>query len=108
MFWSKRSREFNLQLELDGYAADIEELIEIAHANARRAFVESHRNEWNYWRSRTDTLPKIRGYIDHARGARSTGFERSGVTWRRPRTPDHTDATFHVVMTDSLSPSLTT
>ena len=70
MFWGRRAREFNLQVELDGYAADIEELIEIAETNADRAFEECHRNEWDYWRRLArDILPKLRGILDHARGA---------------------------------------
>ncbi len=52
MFWSKLAREYELQRELDGYAAEIEEMIEIAAANERRAFAECQRIEWDHWRTR--------------------------------------------------------
>ena len=69
MFWSKLAREYELQRELDGYAAEIEEMIEIAAANERRAFAECQLIEWDYWRTRKRHLQEFGGKVlDHARG----------------------------------------
>ena len=105
---SKQRREFQLQSELDRYAAEIEELIEIADANENRAFAECYRSEWNYWRRLKQGLLELRSkYMDHARGGSDywlrvvrvqlEGFRRVGPYGRwisrdddgQPRTNPH-------------------
>ena len=105
---SKQLREFQLQSELDRYAAEIEELIEIADANENRAFAECYRSEWNYWRRLKQGLLELRSkYMDHARGGSDywlrvvrvqlEGFRRVGPYGRwisrdddgQPRTNPH-------------------
>ena len=89
MFWGKQKREYELQRELDRYAAEFEEMIEVADANENRAFAECHRNEWNYWRSRKRDLREFSGkYMDHARGGSDywLGAIRLQLQgWRRPK-----------------------
>ena len=69
MFWGKQKREYELQRELDGYEAEIEEMIEIADANENRAFAYCHRNEWKHWHSRKRIFRELGGKVmDHARG----------------------------------------
>ena len=105
---SKQLREFQLQSELDRYAAEIEELTEIADANENRAFAECYRSEWNYWRRLKQGLLELRSkYMDHARGGSDywlrvlrvqlEGFRRVGPYGRwishdddgQPRTNPH-------------------